>query len=442
MKPQKNQPKALSERTSPSAGSRASRRGPQKAQIRIAKGAKGASPFAPIEDALAAIKRGEMVIVVDDEDRENEGDLTMAAEKVTPEAINFMAKYGRGLICLPMTGERLDKLEIPLMVTNNSTRFETAFCVSIEAKRGTSTGISAADRAATVKAAINPKTRPSDLARPGHMFPLRAREGGVLVRAGQTEAAVDLARIAGLTPAGIICEIMNEDGTMARVQALTRFARKHKVLMITIADLIRYRMRTEGLVTKVAEADLPSEHGLFKIHGYESMIDRETHLALVCGDIGDGEDVLVRVHSKCLTGDVFHSARCDCGMQLEAALQQISRAGRGVLLYLNQEGRGIGLANKLRAYALQDQGLDTVEANERLGFKPDQRDYGIGAQILRSIGVRSMRLLTNNPRKFVGLQGYGLSVSETLPLEIPASATTRKYLKVKKEKLGHNLESV
>jgi 3,4-dihydroxy 2-butanone 4-phosphate synthase / GTP cyclohydrolase II len=440
MKPQKQQPKALSERTSPSSGSRASRRA--KTEIRIAKGAKGASPFAPIEQALAAIRRGEMVIVVDDEDRENEGDLTMAAEKVTPEAINFMAKHGRGLICLPMTGERLDKLEIPLMVTNNSTRFETAFCVPIEAKRGTSTGISAADRAATVKAAINPKTKPSDLARPGHMFPLRAREGGVLVRAGQTEAAVDLARIAGLTPAGVICEIMNDDGTMARVQALTRFARKHKVLMITIADLIRYRMRTEGLVTKVAEADLPSEHGLFRIHGYESMIDRETHLALVCGEIGDGEDVLVRVHSKCLTGDVFHSARCDCGMQLEAALQQISRAGRGVLLYLNQEGRGIGLANKLRAYALQDQGLDTVEANERLGFKPDQRDYGIGAQILRSIGVRSMRLLTNNPRKFVGLQGYGLSVSETLPLEIPASATTRKYLKVKKEKLGHNLESV
>ncbi|HJU43374.1 MAG TPA: bifunctional 3,4-dihydroxy-2-butanone-4-phosphate synthase/GTP cyclohydrolase II [Vicinamibacterales bacterium] len=411
-------------------------------EMRIAKGAKGASPFAAIEDAVAAIRRGEMVIVVDDEDRENEGDLTMAAEKVTPEAINFMARYGRGLICLPMTGERLDKLEIPLMVTNNSTRFETAFCVPIEAKRGTSTGISAADRAATVRAAINPKTKPSDLARPGHMFPLRAREGGVLVRAGQTEAAVDLSRIAGLNPAGVICEIMNDDGTMARVPALRRFARKHKLLMITIADLIRYRMRTEGLVTKVAEADLPSEHGLFKIHGYESMIDRETHLALVCGDIGDGEDVLVRVHSKCLTGDVFHSARCDCGAQLEAALQQISRAGRGVLLYLNQEGRGIGLANKLRAYALQDQGLDTVEANERLGFKPDQRDYGIGAQILRAIGVRSMRLLTNNPRKFVGLQGYGLSVSSTIALEIPASATTRKYLKVKKEKLGHRLESV
>ena len=414
----------------------------KKTQIRIAKGAKGTGPFAAVEDAVEAIRRGEMVIVVDDEDRENEGDLTMAAEKVTAEAINFMARFGRGLICLPMTGERLDKLEVPLMVTQNSTRFETAFCVPIEAKRGTSTGISAADRAATVRAAINPKTKPSDLARPGHMFPLRARDGGVLVRTGQTEAAVDLARIAGLTPAGVICEIMNDDGTMARVPALTRFAKKHKLLMITIADLIRYRMRTEGLVTKVADAELPTEHGLFRIHGYESVIDRETHLALVCGDIGEGEDVLVRVHSKCLTGDVFHSARCDCGMQLEAALQQIARAGRGVLLYLNQEGRGIGLANKLRAYALQDQGFDTVEANERLGFKPDQRDYGIGAQILRAIGVRSMRLLTNNPRKFVGLQGYGLSVSETLPLEIPASATTRKYLKVKKEKLGHRLESV
>jgi 3,4-dihydroxy 2-butanone 4-phosphate synthase / GTP cyclohydrolase II len=414
----------------------------KKSQIKIAKGSRSAGPFAAVEDAVAAIARGEMVIVVDDEDRENEGDLTLAADKVTPEAINFMARHGRGLICLPMTGERLDELEIPLMVQKNSTRFETAFCVAIEAKRGTSTGISAADRAATIRAAVNPKTTAADLARPGHIFPLRARDGGVLVRAGQTEAAVDLSRIAGLAPAGVICEIMNDDGTMARVPALTKFARKHKLLMITIADLIRYRMRTEGLVTKVAEADLPTDHGPFRIHGFESVIDKETHLALVCGDIGDGEDVLVRVHSKCLTGDVFHSARCDCGSQLHSALRQISAAGRGVLLYLNQEGRGIGLANKLRAYALQDEGLDTVEANERLGFKADQRDYGIGAQILRSLGIHTMRLLTNNPRKFVGLQGYGLSVSETLPLEIPASATTRKYLKVKKEKLGHRLKSV
>ena len=411
-------------------------------QIKIAKGARSKTPFAPVEAAVAAIRRGDMVIVVDDEDRENEGDLTMAADRVSPAAINFMATHGRGLICLPMTGERLDQLEIPLMVTHNSTRFETAFCVPIEAKRGTSTGISAADRAATVVAAINPKTRPSDLARPGHMFPLRARDGGVLVRAGQTEAAVDLARIAGLKPAGVICEIMNEDGTMARVPALAKFAKKHKLLMITIADLIRYRMQTEGLVKKVAEADLPTDHGPFRIHGFESLINHETHIALVCGDISSGEDVLVRVHSKCLTGDVFHSARCDCGAQLHSALRQIALAGRGVLLYLNQEGRGIGLANQLRAYELQDQGLDTVEANEHLGFKADQRDYGIGAQILRSLGVRTMRLLTNNPRKFVGLQGYGLAVSETLPLEMPVSATTRKYMKTKKDKLGHSLKSV
>jgi 3,4-dihydroxy 2-butanone 4-phosphate synthase / GTP cyclohydrolase II len=414
-----------------------------KAPIRIAKGARS-GPFAAVEDAVTAIRRGEMVIVVDDEDRENEGDLTIAAEHVTPEAINFMMTHGRGLICMPMTPERLDELQIPLQVPQqlNSTQFETAFCIGIEAKRGTSTGISASDRATTVLTAIDKKTTPADLARPGHVFPLRARVGGVLVRAGQTEAGVDLARMAGLYPAAVICEIAKSDGSMARVPELAKFARRHKLLMITIADLIRYRMRTEGLVTKVAEADLPTEHGAFRIHGFESIIDKETHLALVCGDIGGGDDVLVRVHSKCLTGDVFHSARCDCGSQLEAALQQISRAGRGVLLYLNQEGRGIGLANKLRAYALQDQGLDTVEANEKLGFKPDQRDYGIGAQILRSLGIRSMRLLTNNPRKFIGLQGYGLSVSETLPLEIDATATTRKYLKVKKDKLGHRLKSV
>jgi 3,4-dihydroxy 2-butanone 4-phosphate synthase/GTP cyclohydrolase II len=411
-------------------------------KIRIAKGARRRGPFASIEEAVDAIRAGRMVIVVDDEDRENEGDLTIAADKVTPDAINFMARHGRGLICMSMTGERLDQLEIPLMVNQNTTTFNTAFCVSIEAKHDVSTGISAADRAATVKAAIDPKTRPADLARPGHMFPLRARDGGVLVRAGQTEAAVDLARIAGLYPAGVICEIMNEDGTMARVPELTKFAKKHRLLMITIADLIQYRMQTERLVTRVATAALPTEHGAFRIVAYQNHIDSETHIALVRGEIGDGSDVLVRVHSKCLTGDVFHSARCDCGDQLETALARIATEGRGVLLYLNQEGRGIGLANKIRAYELQDQGLDTVEANERLGFKADQRDYGIGAQILSDLGVKTMRLLTNNPRKFVGLQGYGLAISDAVPLEIPASDHTRRYLKTKKDKLGHRLSSV
>jgi 3,4-dihydroxy 2-butanone 4-phosphate synthase/GTP cyclohydrolase II len=412
------------------------------AALRIAKGSTGTHPFAPIEEAVEAFRRGEMIIVVDDPDRENEGDLTLAADKVTPEAINFMATHGRGLICLAMTGQRLDELEIPLMVNENTARFGTAFCVSIEAKHRTSTGISAQDRAATILAAIDPGTKPSDLARPGHTFPLRAVSGGVLVRAGQTEAAVDLARIAGGYPAGVICEVMNRDGTMARVPQLTRFARKHRLLLITIADLIRYRMKTEGLVRRVATAKLPTDHGEFRINAYESLIDHQTHVALVMGEIGDGRDVMVRVHSKCLTGDVFHSARCDCGSQLHAAMRQIALGGRGVLLYLNQEGRGIGLANKIRAYELQDQGYDTVEANERLGFKADQRDYGIGAQILRDLGVRSMRLLTNNPRKFVGLEGYGLSVAKTLPLEIPASDHTRKYLKAKKDKLGHRLKSV
>jgi 3,4-dihydroxy 2-butanone 4-phosphate synthase/GTP cyclohydrolase II len=384
-----------------------------------------------------------MVIVVDDEDRENEGDLTIAAEKVTPEVINFMARYGRGLICMPMTGERLDELGIPLMVRENSSSFNTAFCVSIEAKTSTTTGISAGDRAATVLAAVDPATLPDDLARPGHMFPLRAREGGVLVRAGQTEAAVDLARMAGLRPAGVICEIMNDDGTMARVGDLTKFVRRHGLLMITIADLIRYRMRTESLVRKVATATLPTAYGQFQIHAFESAIDSQTHVALVRGDIGDGQGVMVRVHSTCLTGDVFHSVRCDCGSQLDAAMSRIAEEGRGVLLYLNQEGRGIGLANKIRAYELQDQGLDTVEANERLGFKPDQRDYGIGAQVLRSLGVKTMRLLTNNPRKFVGLEGYGLAVVSSLPLEVvPVSEFSRKYLKTKKDKLGHILKGV
>ena len=403
---------------------------------------KKSSPFAPIETAIEAFREGKMIIVVDDEDRENEGDLTIAAEKITPAAINFMARHGRGLICMPMTEERLAELDIPLMVSQNTTVFDTAFCVSIEAKGVTSTGISAADRAATVLAAIDPKTRPGDLARPGHMFPLRARDGGVLVRAGQTEAAVDLARTAGLYPAGVICEIMNEDGTMARVPELTKFAKKHKLLMITVADLIQYRMQTEALVRRVASASLPTDHGDFRVIAYESLIDRETHVALVKGDIGSGRDVTVRVHSRCLTGDVFHSARCDCGPQLDAAMARIREAGRGVLLYLNQEGRGIGLANKIRAYELQDQGFDTVEANERLGFKPDQRDYGIGVQILRDLGVKSMRLLSNNPRKLVGLEGYGLSVSEWVPLEIPASRHTERYLRTKKEKLGHKLRGV
>ncbi|MGE0591456.1 MAG: bifunctional 3,4-dihydroxy-2-butanone-4-phosphate synthase/GTP cyclohydrolase II [Vicinamibacterales bacterium] len=399
-------------------------------------------PFAPVEEAVAAIRAGGMVIVVDDEDRENEGDLTVAAEKVTPEVINFMARYGRGLICLPMTGERLDELDVPLMVSDNTTPFKTAFCVSIESKHHASTGISAADRAATVLAAIDPHTVPADLVRPGHMFPLRARTGGVMVRAGQTEAAVDLARIAGLYPAGVICEVMNEDGTMARVPELAKFARRHKLPMITIADLIKYRMRTERLVRRAATATLPTEQGEFRIFAYENQVDNQTHVALVKGEIGDGTDVLVRVHSKCLTGDVFHSARCDCGPQLHTALARIAEEGRGILLYLNQEGRGIGLVNKIRAYALQDQGFDTVEANERLGFKADQRDYGLGAQILTDLGVKTMRLLTNNPRKFVGLQGYGLAVADVVPLEIPASEFTRKYLKTKKEKLGHRLSSV
>jgi 3,4-dihydroxy 2-butanone 4-phosphate synthase/GTP cyclohydrolase II len=408
-------------------------------KIRIAR-RKG--PFASIEEAIDAVRDGRMIIVVDDEDRENEGDLTMAASAVTPDAINFMAKHGRGLICLALMPDRLDALEIPLERSNNAARRDTAFCVSIDAQDGTSTGISAADRAKTVQVAIAPDTTPQDLARPGHVFPLRARAGGVMVRAGHTEAAVDLSRIAGLGSAGVICEIMNDDGTMARVPELTKFARKHGLLMVTIADLIKYRMRTERLVRRVASAELPTEQGAFRIFAFENQLDNETHIALVRGDIDDGKDVLVRVHSKCLTGDVFHSGRCDCGAQLDAALARIAQEGRGVLLYLNQEGRGIGLANKIRAYELQDQGLDTVEANERLGFKADQRDYGIGAQILNDLGVKTMRLLTNNPRKFVGLQGYGLAIAEPVPLEIPASDSTRKYLKTKKDKLGHRLSSV
>jgi 3,4-dihydroxy 2-butanone 4-phosphate synthase/GTP cyclohydrolase II len=414
--------------------------------MEIAKGARtrkgGRSPFTPIEDAVEAIRRGGIVIVVDDEDRENEGDLTIAAEKVTPEAINFMARYGRGLICLAMTPERLDELEIPLMVRNNTSQFQTAFCTPIDAVGKTTTGISAHDRAATVLTAIDPAAKPSDLARPGHIHPLRARSGGVLVRTGQTEAAVDLARMAGLYPAGVICEIMNDDGTMARVPQLTKFAKRHALPMITVAHLIKYRMRTESLVRRVATAHLPTEYGEFRVYAYENQLDHQAHLALVRGDLGAGEDVLVRVHSSCLTGDGLHSIRCDCGAQRDAAMQRIAEEGRGVLLYLNQEGRGIGLANKIRAYELQDEGLDTVEANERLGFKADQRDYGVGVQILRELGIRSMRLLSNNPRKLVGIEGYGLTVTQWLPLEIPAHDSTRRYLRTKKEKLGHKLSSV
>jgi 3,4-dihydroxy 2-butanone 4-phosphate synthase/GTP cyclohydrolase II len=401
-------------------------------------------PFASIPGAIEDIRQGRMVIVVDDEDRENEGDLTIAAEKVTPEAINFMARYGRGLICLPMTGQRLDELRVPLMVRDeqNDAKFGTAFCVPIEAKQGTTTGISASDRARTVLTAIDPATRPADLARPGHMFPLRAVDGGVLVRAGQTEAAVDLARLAGLYPAGVICEVMDEDGTMARGSRLEGFCRQHGLKMITIKDLIQHRMRTERLVRKIAEAALPSGYGPFRIHAFESGIDGQHHVALVLGDMTADEPALVRVHSQCLTGDIFASSRCDCGDQLHKALEMIGEAGRGVLLYLRQEGRGIGLIHKLMAYQLQDQGKDTVEANEALGFKADQRDYGIGAQILVELGVKKIRLLTNNPRKFVGLEGYGLEIVGRLPIEIPASDANRRYLKTKKEKLGHILRSV
>ena len=399
------------------------------------------SPFASIDEAVDAIRDGDMIIVVDDEDRENEGDLTIAAEKITPAIVNFMATHGRGLICLSMTEERLGELDIPPQVLQNTTRFETAFHVSIDAKRVTSTGISAADRAATILAAIDPNTRPSDLARPGHIFPLGARTGGVLVRAGQTEAAVDLARMAGLYPAGVICEILNSDGTMARVPDLRRFARRHKLLMITIADLINYRMRTEALVRRVAAANLPTDHGDFRVIAFESPIDRETHVALVRGDIGDGENVLVRVHSKCLTGDVFHSARCDCGLQLDAAMSRIAEEGRGVLLYLNQEGRGIGLANKIRAYELQDQGLDTVEANEKLGFKADHREFELPAAALRAMGVGAIRLISNNPQKVSALESAGIRVVERVPCEPETSAHSAAYLRTKREKLGHLLGS-
>jgi len=400
------------------------------------------SPFEEIEAAIQEIAAGTFVIVVDDEDRENEGDLTIAADKVTPEAINFMARHGRGLICAALTQERLDELGVPLMVADNTARYGTAFCVSVEARKEVTTGISAADRAATVRALVNPATLPADLARPGHMFPLRAAPGGVLKRAGQTEAAVDLARLAGLTPAGVICEVMNEDGTMARVPDLRRFAAEHGIRVITIADLIRYRLRNERLVRRAAQPKLPTTLGDFRLIAYESVAENKSHLALVMGDIGPDDRVLVRVHSECLTGDVFGSVRCDCGPQLKLAMKQIAEEGKGVVIYLRQEGRGIGLVNKLKAYELQDAGEDTVQANESLGFKADQRDYGIGAQMLVDIGVRRIRALTNNPRKFVGLQAYGIEIVERVPLEVPPHEQTLGYLRTKKEKLGHLLNSV
>jgi 3,4-dihydroxy 2-butanone 4-phosphate synthase/GTP cyclohydrolase II len=397
-------------------------------------------PLISTEDAIKEIRAGRMVILVDDKDRENEGDLTMAAEAVTPEAINFMAKYGRGLICLSMTGEKIDSLNLPLMVDNNTSRFQTGFTVSIEARCGVTTGISAADRATTILTAVTDNAKPRDLVRPGHVFPLRGREGGVMVRAGQTEGSIDLARLAGLKPAGVICEIMDEDGTMARMPALEKFSKEHDIKICTIADLIEYRMRTESFVRRAAETVVPTFiAGDFKAIVYENDVDELLHIAMVKGEIDSNNPVLVRVHSECLTGDIFGSLRCDCGEQLHKAMKMIEKEGSGVLLYIRQEGRGIGLVNKLKAYALQDNGLDTVEANEELGFKPDLRNYGIGAQILVDLGVKKMRLLTNNPKKVVGLDGYGLSIVEQIKIEIEPNEYNRCYLECKKLKMGHLL---
>jgi 3,4-dihydroxy 2-butanone 4-phosphate synthase/GTP cyclohydrolase II len=400
------------------------------------------SSFATIEAAVEEMRAGKFIVVVDDEDRENEGDLVLAAEKATPEKINFMAREGRGLICLALTGERCDELELPMMVEANTSNFGTAFTVSIEARGRTTTGISAADRAATVLAAVDPKTKPSDLLRPGHMFPLRAQAGGVLKRAGQTEASVDLARIGGLNPSAVLCEVMNEDGTMARVPDLTKFCQRHGLLLVTVADLIRHRMKTERLVNRIAAPHLPTRFGEFRVYAYRSEVTHEEHLALVHGQIREEEPILVRVHSQCLTGDVFGSSRCDCGAQLSLAMEKIVEAGAGVFLYLLQEGRGIGLINKLKAYELQDEGHDTVSANAKLGFPPDIRNYGVGSQILRDLGVRRMRLMTNNPSKYVAISGYGLEIVERVPLEIGPTERSRKYLEAKKNKMGHLLKMV
>ncbi len=398
--------------------------------------------FSSVEEAAAEFGRGRFVIIVDDEDRENEGDLAIAAEKITPEAINFLTIHARGLICVALTEQRCDELQLPPMVEHNTSPHQTAFCVSVEARHRTTTGISAADRAVTVQALIDPRTRPEDLLRPGHTFPLRARNGGVLKRAGHTEASVDLARLAGLIPAAVICEVMDADGSMARLPRLVEVAREHGLATVTVRDLIAYRLRHERIVERMAAPLLPTRYGEFRVHAYRSPLTGEEHVALVMGEITPEEPVLVRVHSQCLTGDVFASARCDCGAQLETALERIAAERRGVLLYLLQEGRGIGLANKLRAYELQDAGADTVEANQKLGFAADQRDYGVGAQILRDLGVRRMRLMTNNPSKYVALAGYGLEIVERVPLEVPPTEHTRKYLEAKKHKMGHLLRMV